>query len=94
MSGNKILVTGASGLVGGNLVRILVKEKGEQVKVLLRDSSNTLALDDLEHDRVILDHQDRGLNGIDFKWFVVHPLGSWQIHGVRTSAGRVPSESG
>ncbi|MFA6033157.1 MAG: SDR family oxidoreductase [Myxococcota bacterium] len=52
MNGKKILVTGATGLVGGNLTRILVQEKGEQVKVLVRPSSKTLALDDLDVERV------------------------------------------
>jgi dihydroflavonol-4-reductase len=58
MSKEKILVTGATGLVGGNLTRLLVQEKGEQVKVLLRASSNTMALDDLGVERVIGDITD------------------------------------
>jgi len=52
MGGKKILVTGATGLVGGNLTRLLVQKLGEQVKVLVRPSSNTLALDDLDVERV------------------------------------------
>jgi len=52
MGGNKILVTGATGLVGGNLTRLLVREKGERVRVLVRGASNTLALDDLPVERV------------------------------------------
>ena len=60
MSRKKILVTGATGLVGGNLTRLLVREHGEQVKVLVRASSNTLALDDLEVERVTGDVTEPG----------------------------------
>jgi len=52
MSGHKILVTGATGLVGGNLARMLVQERGEQVKVLVRAGANTVALDDLDIEQV------------------------------------------
>ncbi len=85
MSGNKILVTGASGLVGGNLVRILVKEKGEQVKVLLRDSSNTLALDDLEVERVAGDitdpaSLDRAMEGCNRVYHSAAHVSMWNGH--------------
>jgi dihydroflavonol-4-reductase len=40
------LVTGATGLVGGNLVRALVA-RGRQVRILVRPSSRTAHLDDL-----------------------------------------------
>jgi len=52
VSGHKVLVTGATGLVGGNLARLLVQEKGEAVKALVRASSSTLALDGLDVERV------------------------------------------
>ena len=42
----KILVTGATGLAGGNLVRLLAR-KGEQVRVLVRSRSNLAAVKDL-----------------------------------------------
>ncbi len=42
----KILVTGATGLAGGNLVRELVR-RGEAVRVLVRKSSNLRAIKDL-----------------------------------------------
>ena len=42
----KILVTGASGFVGGNLVRMLV-ERGHEVIALVRKSSNRKALEKL-----------------------------------------------
>jgi len=41
------LVTGASGLVGGNLVRELVN-RGRKVRILVRKNSKTCHLDDLE----------------------------------------------
>ena len=43
----KIFVTGATGLVGGNLVRELVR-RGNEVRVLVRRHSNTLAIDNLK----------------------------------------------
>jgi len=57
MSG-KILVTGATGLLGGNLVRVLAK-KGERIRVLTRSTSNTKAIDDLDVERVEGDITDR-----------------------------------
>lgn len=52
MAKHKILVTGATGLVGGNLARLLVQEKGEQVKLLVRSSSDTKGIDDLEVEKI------------------------------------------
>jgi len=48
---NKDLITGASGLLGGNLARMLV-ERGRRVRVLLRRSSKTFHIDDLAIERV------------------------------------------
>lgn len=45
--GNRIFVTGATGLVGGNLVREL-SARGEDVRVLVRRNSNTMAVDGLK----------------------------------------------
>lgn len=53
----KILVTGATGLVGGNLTRILVK-KGFDVRVLVRDSSNLMAIEGLEIEKTNGDIRD------------------------------------
>ena len=41
------LVTGATGLVGNNVVRLLL-ERGEQVRVLIRQESLPAALEGLE----------------------------------------------
>jgi len=54
----RVLVTGATGLVGANLVRALL-QNGRAVRVLLRPDSNTAALDDLPVERAfgdVLDH--------------------------------------
>jgi dihydroflavonol-4-reductase len=58
MAGHKVLVTGATGLLGGNLARLLVR-RGEAVKVLVRTGSNTRGIDDLPVERVQGDVTDR-----------------------------------
>jgi dihydroflavonol-4-reductase len=46
----KVLVMGASGFVGSHVTRKLV-ERGDDVRVYLRKSSNTVAIDDLDVER-------------------------------------------
>ena len=53
----KLLVTGASGHLGANLVRRLLAD-GHVVRVLLRMGSNNAAVDDLEVERVYGDLRD------------------------------------
>ena len=53
----KTLVTGASGFVGTNLTRKLV-ERGEDVRVLLRERSDTRGIDDLPIERTYGDIRD------------------------------------
>ncbi len=67
--GMKVLVTGATGFIGGNLSRLLVK-RGWQVRVLVRDSSSPKALEDLQVEPVkgdLLDEAslEKALEGCD-----------------------------
>jgi len=81
----KILVTGATGLVGGNLARLLVEEYGEAVRVLVRASSNTMALDDLDIERVEGDITDpeslaRAMDGCDRVYHSAALVSMWNGH--------------
>jgi nucleoside-diphosphate-sugar epimerase len=51
------LVTGASGFVGGHVAQLLV-ERGERVRVLVRATSDTAVLDELELEQAIGDLDD------------------------------------
>lgn len=51
------IVTGATGFIGSHITRKLV-EKGEEVKVLVRKTSNTSNIDDLEIEKVYGDVLD------------------------------------
>ena len=53
-----MLVTGATGFVGGNLVRTLV-DRGYDVRALVRRNSNTLALENLGVEEALGDLRDR-----------------------------------
>ena len=53
------LVTGATGHLGANLVRRLL-EDGEPVRVLLREGTETRAVDGLAVERVVGDIRDYG----------------------------------
>lgn len=55
--GGKVLVTGAAGHLGANLVHRLLEE-GIDVRVLLRKGSNNSAVDDLDIERVYGDLRD------------------------------------
>ena len=57
--GGKVLVTGAAGHLGANLVRRLLDE-GVEVRVLLRRGSNNAAVDGLDVERVYGDLRDPG----------------------------------
>ena len=67
----KVLVTGATGFIGGNLARTLV-DRGYDVRVLVRPNSNPLALQDIDvqqapgdlRDRESLAHALQGCQGL------------------------------
>ena len=54
----RVLVTGATGFIGGNLVRTLV-DRGYDVRALVRRNSNTLALENLGVEEALGDLRDR-----------------------------------
>jgi dihydroflavonol-4-reductase len=55
----RIFVTGATGLLGGNLVRLLHEKGGADLRVLVRDRSKALALEGIEVEKVVGDIRDR-----------------------------------
>ncbi|MDV3132923.1 NAD-dependent epimerase/dehydratase family protein [Mycobacterium sp. 29Ha] len=81
MAGSTKLVIGASGFLGSHVTRQLV-ERGERVRVLLRRTSSTLALDDLELERhygdVFDDAALRGaMAGCDDVYYCVVDTRAW-----------------
>jgi dihydroflavonol-4-reductase len=85
----RILITGATGLLGNNLVRALLKQ-GHQVVATMRHSSNRAALDglDVELIHVDLNQQSdvaRALEGVDV---VVHAAAMIQIGWTKLDASR------
>ncbi len=54
----RVLVTGATGFIGGNLVRTLV-DRGYDVRALVRRNSNALALENLGVEEALGDLRDR-----------------------------------
>ncbi len=78
----KTFITGATGLVGGNLVRALVT-RGEAVRALVREKSNTVALNGLEVERVQEDIRDidslaRALKGCDRVYHCAASVSQWR----------------
>lgn len=55
----KIFITGATGLLGGNLVRELAAKGDAELRVLVRERSKVLALEGLDVERVSGDIRDR-----------------------------------
>lgn len=75
------LVIGASGFLGSHVARDLA-ERGEDVRVLTRQSSSTLGIDDLDVDRRIGDVHDadsirRAMDGVDVVYHCVVDARPW-----------------
>ena len=76
-----ILVTGASGFIGGHVARLLV-ERGERVRVLIRPSSDLRGIVDLDVERVTGDLRDldslrRGVAGCELVYHVAADYRLW-----------------
>jgi dihydroflavonol-4-reductase len=77
----KTLVTGATGFVGSAIVRELLKD-GEEIRVLLRERSDTRNIDGLDVERVYGDIRDRdamkrALNGCHTLYFTAALFVHW-----------------
>lgn len=80
MSGTK-LVMGASGFLGSHVTRQLV-ERGDQVRVWIRESSSTVAFDDLEVERHFGDLDDdatmrTAMKGVDTVFYCIVDARAW-----------------
>ena len=76
-----ILVTGASGFIGGHVARLLA-QRGERVRVLIRPSSDLRGIADLNVDRVTGDLRDpeslqRAVAGCDLVYHVAADYRLW-----------------
>jgi len=79
----KTFITGATGLLGGNLVRHLWSKGERDLRVLTRKDSKTMALDDLQAERVTGDIRDpdslgRALAGADRVYHCAASVSQWR----------------
>jgi dihydroflavonol-4-reductase len=80
----KTLVTGATGFIGGTIVRELLKE-GVEVRVTVREDSDTANIDGLDVERVFGDTTDResmraALKGCDTLYHAAAYFAHWSLN--------------
>src|SRR5688572_8234026 len=78
----KTLVTGGTGFIGTHLVRALAR-RGDELRLLMRESSSTAYLDGISYERAIGDVRDRdsvrkAMKGVDR---VFHVAGTTSMRG-------------
>jgi dihydroflavonol-4-reductase len=81
----KCFVTGATGFLGSHVARQL-QDRGAELRLLVRRSSRTDNVEDLQADRVVGDLRDveslkRGMAGCEFVFHVAADYRLWAIHG-------------
>ncbi|MBN2157669.1 MAG: NAD-dependent epimerase/dehydratase family protein [Candidatus Lokiarchaeota archaeon] len=77
----KTLVTGATGFIGSNVVRELIKD-GEEIRITLRKNSDTRNINDLDVEKVYCDIRNResvknALKGCDTLYHVAAYFAHW-----------------
>jgi dihydroflavonol-4-reductase len=76
-----VLVTGANGFMGSNIIRELIKE-GTDVRVTIRNDSDTRNIDDLDVEKIYCDIRDKqsvkiALQGCDTLYHVAALFAHW-----------------
>lgn len=78
----EILITGATGFLGSNLVKRLVQEGDCQIRALVRSSSNTDLIDNLVVQKILGDVRDkdsiyRAMKGVDLVYHLAGVVTDW-----------------
>ncbi|MFA6448608.1 MAG: NAD-dependent epimerase/dehydratase family protein [bacterium] len=78
----KALVTGGTGFLGANIVNHLIQQ-GHETRVLMRKTSSTKAIDDLEYEKAWGDITDPAslapaMNGVDWVFHVAASVSMWK----------------